>query len=51
MTVRTRYTSRMKARHLAALTRMTVDSLRPTLELVATTARIILTRRYIDPKD
>lgn len=48
MTVRTRYTLPMKARHLAALARMTADSLRPTLELAAGTARIILTRRYID---
>lgn len=48
MTIRARYTYRAKARHLAALARMTHDSIRPTLELAAATARVILTRRYID---
>lgn len=51
MTVRARYTYRVKARHLTTLARMTADSIRPVLALAIPTARLILTRRYIDPKD
>lgn len=48
MSLRPRYTYRRKAQHLAALARMSWDSIRPVLELAIPTARIILTRRYID---
>ena len=51
VTVRARYTYRVKARHLTTLARMTADSIRPVLALAIPTARLILTRRYIDPKD
>lgn len=51
MTVRPRYTCRAKARHLAVLARMTADSIRPVLEVAIPTARLILTRRYIDPQE
>lgn len=51
MTVRPRYTYRAKACHLAHLTRMTWDSVRPVLEVAIPTARLILTRRYIDPQE
>lgn len=51
MTVRPRYTYRRKARDLATLARMTADSARPILEAAAAVAHIILTRRYLSPKD
>lgn len=51
MTVRPRYTYRRKAQHLTALGRMAWDSVRPVLELALPTARLIITRRYIDPQE
>lgn len=51
MTVRTRYTPAMKARHLAQLARLAWQSALPVLEVAAGTARIILTRRYIDRQE
>lgn len=51
MTVRPRYTYRRKAQDLTSLARMVWDSVRPVLELAVPTARLILTRRYIDPQE
>lgn len=51
MTVRSRYTYRMKARHLANLTRMSCQSALPIAQAATGAARIILTRRYIDRQE
>lgn len=51
MTVRPRYTYRKKARDLATLARMSADSARPILEATVAVARVILTRRYLNPED
>lgn len=49
MTVRPRYTPRRKAEHLVVLARLSWDSIRPVLEVAIPAARLIITRRYIDP--
>lgn len=51
MTVRSRYTYLMKARHLATLARMACQSALPIVQAAAGAARIILTRRYIDRQE
>lgn len=51
MTVRSRYTYGMKARHLATLTRMSCQSALPIVQAAAGAARIILTRHYIDRQE
>lgn len=51
MAVRSRYSYRMKARHLVVLARMSGQSALPIVQAAAGAARIILTRRYIDRQE